>query len=121
MIIEDSHARSCAAELQNSLGVASELPGFVKPGAGLSVITDTAKEEIENLNNEDVVVLWVGDNDVSKNNSKETMKHICNFVEKRRKTNIVLVNVPHWYQLISSFCVNSEIIKFIDNQIYENM
>jgi hypothetical protein len=35
------------------------------------------------------------DDDVSKNNSKETMKHICNFVEKRRKTNIVIVNVPH--------------------------
>jgi hypothetical protein len=76
--------RNRAAELQNSLGVACELSSFVKPGAGLSVITDTA-EEIENLNNEDVV-LWAGDNDVSKNNSKETMKHICNFVERRRKT-----------------------------------
>jgi hypothetical protein len=94
MVIEDSHARNCAAELQNSLGVAFELSSFVKPGAGLSVITDTAKEETENVNNEDVV-LWAGDNDVSKNNSKDTMKHICNFVEKRRKTNIVIVNISH--------------------------
>ena len=76
MIIEDSHARNCAAELQNSSVVAFELWGFVKPCAGLSVITDTAKEEIENLHNEDVVVLWAGNNDIRKNNSKETMKHI---------------------------------------------
>jgi hypothetical protein len=61
------------------------------------------------------VVLWTGDQDVSKNNSKETMKHICNFVERRRKTNIVIVNVLHCYHLISSSCVNNEIIKFIDN------
>jgi hypothetical protein len=30
MIIED-HARNCAAELQNSLGVTFEVSGFVKP------------------------------------------------------------------------------------------
>jgi len=95
MIIEDSHARNCAAELQNSSGTAFELSSFVKQGPGLSVITDTTKEEIENLNSEDIVVLWAGDNDVSKSSSKETVKYICNFVEKRRKTNIVIVNVPH--------------------------
>lgn len=96
MITEDCPARNCVAELQNSLGVACELSSIVKPGVGLSVITDTA-EETENLNSEDVVVLWAGDNDVSKNNTKETMKHICNFAERRRKINIVKVNVLHCY------------------------
>lgn len=70
MIIED-HARNCPAELQNSLVAPFETSGFVKPGTGLSVNTDTAKGEIENLNSEDVVVLWVGGNDVSKNNSNK--------------------------------------------------
>jgi hypothetical protein len=86
MIIEDNRA----AELQNIL--ACELTSFVKPRAGLSAITDTA-EENENLNNVDVVALWAGDNDVSKNNSKEAMKHICNFLERRRKANVVIVNI----------------------------
>ena len=70
MIIEH-HARNCPAELQNSLCVTFEISGFVKPGAGLSVNTDAAKGEIEILNSEDVVVLWVGGNDVSKNNSNK--------------------------------------------------
>jgi hypothetical protein len=30
MVIEDIHARNYAAELQNSLGIAFELPSFVK-------------------------------------------------------------------------------------------
>ena len=44
----------------------------------MSVITDTVKGETENLNSE---VVGGGANDTSKNNSKEAMKHICNFVE----------------------------------------
>ena len=42
MIIEETQARYCASELQNSL--ACELSSFVKPSAGPSVITGTAEE-----------------------------------------------------------------------------
>jgi hypothetical protein len=32
--------------------------GYVKPGAGMEVIVHSAKEEIEKLKGEDVVVVW---------------------------------------------------------------
>lgn len=41
MIIGDCHARNCAAELHNKLGVTFEVSSFVKPGAGMNVITGT--------------------------------------------------------------------------------
>jgi hypothetical protein len=85
MTVRDSHARNCAAELQNNLCVTFEVSTFVKPDARMSVITDTVKEEIENLNNEDVVVMGGGANDTSNNNSKEAMEHICNCVQKEER------------------------------------
>jgi len=42
MIIGDSHARNCAAEWHNKLGVTFEVSSFVKPGTGMSVITGTS-------------------------------------------------------------------------------
>ena len=41
MIIGDSHARNCTTELHNKLGVTLAVSSFVKPGAGMSVITGT--------------------------------------------------------------------------------
>jgi hypothetical protein len=95
MILGDSHARNYATELQNNLCVTFEVSTFVKPVVGMSVITDTVKKEIENLNNEDVLVVGGGASDTSKNDFKGAMKHICNCVEKRKKTNILIANIPH--------------------------
>jgi hypothetical protein len=111
-ITGDSHVKTCATELQHNLGINSEVSSFVKSGAGMSVITNTAKEEINNLKSEEVVVVWGGSNDINRDNAKEALKYIGNFVEDRRKVNIVIMNAPHRYDLIPSSCVNNEIVKF---------
>jgi hypothetical protein len=98
MILANSHAKNCATELQNNLFITFDIP-IVR----MSVITYTVKEETVNLNNEDVVVGGEA-NDISRNNSKEVVKHICNCVEKRRKTNIVTANIPHRQDLMPSTC-----------------
>jgi hypothetical protein len=49
VIIGNSHARNIAAELQHSLGLRFSVSSFVKPGAGMNVIVDTVKEDIEKL------------------------------------------------------------------------
>jgi hypothetical protein len=45
----DSHARGCAEKLSSYLGNAYEVTGYVSPNAGMDVITNTAKEGIEQL------------------------------------------------------------------------
>jgi hypothetical protein len=56
VIVGDSHVMNCVAKLQYSLGTIFAISSFVKPGAGMSVITDTVEEEIIKLKSDDVVV-----------------------------------------------------------------
>jgi hypothetical protein len=58
-----------------------EVTSFVKPGAVMDAILNTARDEIRKLRSEDVVVIWGGANDASKNNTKVALKHVCNFVK----------------------------------------
>jgi hypothetical protein len=46
-----------------------EITGFVKANACVLDLVDTAKEEVNRLTKDDVLVFWGGANDVSKNNA----------------------------------------------------
>jgi hypothetical protein len=65
VIIGDSHARNCAAKLQHNSETNFVVSGYVKPGAGMGVITHTVKE-VGKLKSDDVVVVWGGSNDIGK-------------------------------------------------------
>ena len=78
----------------------------------MSVIKHTVKEEIGKLNSNDVVVVWGGLIDIGKNNTQDALRHLSNFVEKRRKVNIVVMSAPPRYDLIPSSCVNKEVARF---------
>jgi hypothetical protein len=54
MIIGDSYARGCAANLIHECGKSLEVKGNVMPGSGLLNITQTAKKEINALNRNDL-------------------------------------------------------------------
>jgi hypothetical protein len=69
VIIGDSHARGCAANMKYSLKNNYKVIGYVKPGASIDTLISTAKTDIENLNKNDVIVFWEGTCEVSKNNS----------------------------------------------------
>jgi 16S rRNA G527 N7-methylase RsmG len=44
---------------------------------------------------EDVMVVWGGANDTSRNNMKEAWKYVSKFVNENKGVNIVLINSPH--------------------------
>jgi hypothetical protein len=106
VIIGDSHARNGAAELQHSLGSTSAVSNFVKPSAGMGVIVDTVKEDIK-LKSDDDAVVWGGSNDSEKNNSKEALKHLCNFIKNNQTVNIVVITASPRHDLLPLSCVNS--------------
>jgi len=47
-----------------------------------------------------------------KNNSKTALRHNRNFINSNNHTNIILISVPHRYDLMQSSCVNNEIRSF---------
>ena len=109
IVIGDSHARECAAEIKSNLDENFDAQGFVKQGAGLSAIITTAEKYIQHLSKQDVVVVWRGSRDVGKNETKQGINRVKNFVETNKHTNIILMEAPHRHDLIQYSCVNKEV------------
>jgi hypothetical protein len=65
IIIVDSHARGCSAEITHNLGTTFDVTGYVKPGTGLEEITNIARKETDELTKK--VVVWGGGNNIAKN------------------------------------------------------
>jgi hypothetical protein len=81
VIIGDSHARGRAVRVKNLISEKSVVCGFVKPGSAVNILIRSAKNEIMNLTNREIIVFWGGVNDVSKNNSEIGLRHIIKFVK----------------------------------------
>ena len=58
------------------------------------------------------MVLCGGANDIAKNNSKEGLRHISNFVNNNTHTNIVMQVIPYRHDLVSWSCINKEVTVF---------
>jgi lysophospholipase L1-like esterase len=112
LIIGDSHARGCAAEINEVLEETYEVLGIVCPGAGVNFISTYTVNEIQQLTDNDVVIVWGGSNDVAKNETNCGIDKIQRFVESTKHTNIILLEVPHRFDLIYESCVNKEVRKF---------
>jgi hypothetical protein len=112
ILIGDSHARGCAEKLSNYLGKAYEVIGYVSPNAGLDVITNSAKEEIDQLTQKDVMIVCGGTNNISKNESDKGLRYVTQLVHNKRNTNMIIINAPHRFDLEESSCVNKEVKVF---------
>ena len=112
IVIGDSHARGCAAEIKSNLEEDIEVQGFISPGTRVNTVTTSAIRDIQQLSKQDVVVVWGGLKDVGKNESKKGINRIQRFVETNKHTNIILMEVPHRHDLIQESCVNKEVKKY---------
>lgn len=112
LILGDSHARGSAMRLQSSLGKEYAISSFVKPGAQMKAITTTANDEKKMLKHEDVLVLWGGSNNISKNNTREAVSNVLDQVNESKEVNIVLISAPHRHDLSPDSCVNKEVCKY---------
>jgi hypothetical protein len=70
IVIGDSHAKGCAANIKFELEKTAEVIGYVSPGSKLENITNIANKEINELTKKDIVVIWGGANDIAKNDLK---------------------------------------------------
>jgi hypothetical protein len=52
----------------------------------MSEITKTAREELNSLKSDDLVVVWGGANDISRNNTKEALDLLFEFRESKQRT-----------------------------------
>ena len=60
----------------------------------------------------DVLIVWGGSNDISRNNTKEAINQLCKFIKEKTTVNLAIMKTPLRHDLISSSCVNNEVLKF---------
>ena len=77
--------------------------------ASLEVISNSAKKEIEHKMQKDVVIVFGGANNVSKNESSKGLSYVTQFMQNRRNTNVIILNAPNRFDSEESSCVNKEI------------
>jgi len=120
VVVGDSFAKGIASELVHNLGSAFEVIGHMRPGSGMKVITELANQEITTLTKKDMVVVWGGANDIARNEANNALTHIINSVKSRKHTNVLLVSVPTRFDLLSTSCVNKEVITY-NRKLYKWM
>jgi hypothetical protein len=111
----DSHMRGCASELRIYLGPEYEVTGTIMPGSRLQNVTKLTSNEREGLSHSDAAVIWGGSNDVNRNESMKGLKHLNDFVNQRKNTNVMFVTAPHRHNLLTTSCINNEVQNFNRN------
>jgi hypothetical protein len=64
----------------------------------MSEITRTAREELNSLKSDAFVVLWGGATDISRNNTKEPLNLLFEFMNQNKELSVVLINSPHRHE-----------------------
>jgi len=78
----------------------------------LEVITGFAKEDIEQLTQNDIVIMCGGTNNISKNELNKGLRHVTQFVQNKGNTNVIVMNAPHRFDLEERSCVSKEVEVF---------
>jgi hypothetical protein len=106
IIMGDSHARGMAKELKYRLNQEFEIQCIIKPGSTLEKLVKTTYSDLKTLTKRDVCLVWGGTHDVGRNESNIGIHALKDFVSTHDHTNVIVINVPHRYDLVSTSCVN---------------
>ena len=84
----------------------------MKLNASLSAITSSVNLKTEKLTKNDVVIVCGGTMDVVKNETNTGLRHLSQFGNHTKNTNVIILVlcVPHRFDLQSFSCVNKEIV-----------
>ena len=97
LIIGDSHARNCAANVKTDIRNNFKVQGLVKPGAGNVVLVNSPNNDTISLSKSDVLIFCGSANNVGRNNSAKALQYIMDFIKTNNHTNIMLATVPPRY------------------------
>ncbi|KAG8255651.1 hypothetical protein J6590_087731 [Homalodisca vitripennis] len=117
LICADSHGRDLAWYLRQKLRNSNKNSkkftpvGFVNPGGRTDRVLNERNIKEELTQNQDVLVIICGTNDVSKNEADKALSGIKTTLDQVRDKRVVLVDIPNRYDLLEWSCINVEIRK----------
>jgi hypothetical protein len=107
-IIGDSHLRGLSVRLNKYLNTKFEVCSFLKPGTSINQIVNSQEMEFKCLGKKDVIIITGGSYDIDtfSINRNRIVVMMTEFMLKYNNTNIILVNIPHRYDLANDSKVN---------------
>jgi hypothetical protein len=112
MVVGDSHLRASAIRIGEYLGKKIKVCGMIKPDASIVDMVIKSGMNYMCLTKKDVIVFLGGSNDVYRNNSVTALTQIVKFCGVVNNTNIIVLDIPHRYDLDNNSIVNKEIQTF---------
>ena len=83
--------------------------GITKPNADIEAITSPIHLKNNNLTKKELIILYGGTKDTSRNETKKGICSLKGFAQRTTNTNFILLGVPYRYDLPPSSCVNTEV------------
>ena len=113
-VVGDSHLKKTAAGIDQFLTSKFEVSSWIKLGAKMEELVGTMQKDCKCLGKSDVIVINGGANDISskRTHTISAVGKMTRFVQKFNNTNIIIVNIPHRYDLDRTSVINSEIQAF---------
>ena len=102
-IIGDSHLKGLAVKINQYLNTKVKVCSLTKPGASTNQLVCSQTNDFKCLGKSDTIVINGGTNDVDtcKGKDKSVLISMVNFMQKyNNNTNIVILNIPHRYDLM---------------------
>jgi hypothetical protein len=112
IILGDSHLKLSVPRIYHYLSSKFEVSGFIKPGAGFEKIVGKTILGSSRLTKKDVLVCYGGANDATTVTQKKTVLQIMKFFQDNDKSNIIMLDIPHRYDLPDNSHVNKDIKTF---------
>ena len=109
LLIGDSNIRGYAGALEPLLPNNFKLYSVVKPGSTSNELEASASESISRLTKDDMIILCYGTNDLdfkTKLFDINTFTNYKKFITNNNHTNILIMNIPHRFDLPDSQNVN---------------
>ena len=112
LLLGDSHIRGLTEKISCNLANSFGVMGTIKPNADIMGITSSRYITPTNLTKHDIIIFYGGTRDISRNNSKNGLHALKEFVKRASNTNVILLEAPHRYDLPILSCVNQEVKLF---------
>jgi hypothetical protein len=78
----------------------------------LEAITLPIDLNVDGYTKDDVRNLSGGNMDVARNETNSGLKRLTHFLKKTSSTNVIILDIPHYFDLVNSSCVNKETIVY---------
>jgi lysophospholipase L1-like esterase len=110
-IVGDSYLRGTATKIDQYLNPKFEVCSWIEPDANTEELVNTLEKDFKCLGKKDVIVINGGANDIGskRNQTNRVLVKMAQFMQKHINSNIIVVNIPHRYDMDRNSVTNLEI------------